>query len=51
MTKKKLHLIMKKKKLPYIIRYIRYCLNSFFMLLFPAGIEQDEFSKRYKNKQ
>jgi hypothetical protein len=41
---------MRKKKLPYIIRYIRFCLNSIFMLMYPAGIEEDEFTKRYKKR-
>jgi|GEM_PF-2818605 len=37
---------MKKKKLPYWYRYIRYMLNSlWYHVLFPLGAEQDEFSK------
>jgi len=40
----------RKKKLPYFIRYIRYTLNCFFNLLFPIGIEQDDFSKQMKKK-
>jgi hypothetical protein len=39
-----------KKKLPYFIRFIRYSLNCIFNLLFPVGIEQDDFSKQFKDK-
>lgn len=40
---------MRKKKLPYLIRYIRYLLNCILNLLFPIGIEQDDFTKQFKN--
>jgi hypothetical protein len=40
----------RKKKLPYFIRFIRYSLNCIFNLLFPVGIEQDDFSKQFKDK-
>ncbi len=40
--------IMRKKKLPYWLRYIRYLLNSlWYQVLFPIGEEQDEFSKQF----
>ena len=39
---------MRKNKLPYIIRYIRYLIKClWYYVLFPIGIEQDEFSKTY----
>lgn len=41
---------MRKKKLPYFIRYIRYLLNCIFMLIFPVGIEEDNFTKGFKNR-
>jgi hypothetical protein len=37
-----------KKKLPYFIRYIRYSLNCIFMLMFPTGMEEDDFTKGIK---
>ena len=39
----------RKKKQPYFLRYIRYSLNCLFNLFFPIGIEQDEFSKQFKD--
>lgn len=41
---------MRKKKLPYILRYIRYSVNCIFMLMFPTGIEEDDFTKEFKNR-
>lgn len=41
----------RKKKLPYIFRYIRYSLNCIFNLLFPIGIEEDEFTKQFNNRK
>jgi hypothetical protein len=40
----------RKKKLPYFVRYIRYCLNLIFLLAFPTGIEEDDFTKQMKSK-
>lgn len=45
-----LHL-MKRKKLPYIIRLIRHYLNClWYHLLFPLGTDEDEFQKGFKEK-
>jgi hypothetical protein len=33
------------------MRYIRYSLNSIFNLLFPVGIEEDDFTKQFKTKR
>jgi hypothetical protein len=41
---------MRKKKLPYFIRYIRYTLNCIFNLFFPIGIEEEDFTKHFKNR-
>lgn len=41
---------MRKNKLPYFIKYIRYSLNCIFNLFFPIGIEKDEFTKGFKNR-
>ncbi len=38
---------MKRKKLPYWIRYTRYILTCLVRLAFPTGVEQDEFSKNF----
>ena len=40
----------RKKKLPYFIRYIRYLLNFIFTLMFPTGMEEDDFTKGFKNR-
>ncbi len=39
-----------KKKLPYNVRYIRYSLTCIFMLMFPAGMPEDDFTKRFKER-
>jgi len=39
---------MRRNKTPYILRYIRYLFKClWYYVLFPIGIEQDEFSKTY----
>ena len=41
---------MKQKK-PYLIRLIYYYLKClWYYVLFPIGIEEDEFTKNLKNK-
>jgi len=42
---------MRKKKLPYIVRYIRYSYNCFLNLLFPTGVESDSFTKEFLRKK
>ena len=43
---------MKRKKLPYFIRLIRYWFNClWYYVLFPLGAEEDEFTNQFKNKK
>jgi hypothetical protein len=38
------------KKLPYFVRYIRFLLKTIFRLFFPTGIQEDDFTKSFKNR-
>ena len=43
---------MKKKKLPYFIRLIRYWFKClWYYVLFPISAEEDDFTKQFKNKK
>ena len=43
---------MKRKKLPYFIRLIRYWFKClWYYVLFPLGAEEDEFTNQLKNKK
>ena len=42
---------MNKKKLPYVIRLVRYWFNClWYYVLFPLGAEEDDFTKSIKKK-
>jgi|694.fasta_scaffold44481_3 hypothetical protein len=38
------------KKLPYFVRYIRFLLKTIFRLFFPTVIQEDDFTKGFKNR-